>query len=127
MKHLFLSKLVLFTLLFRVYSEGDSSKKGPKVTVNVWFDIAIGDAPPERGTIGLFVKTVPKTVDSFVELSKKLAPEGYKNSKFHRIIKDFIIQGDFKSETSLEDSVPRFADENFKLKHCAFISVIGDL
>lgn len=67
MNHLFFSTLVLFTLLFRIYSEDDSSKKGPKVTVNVWFDIAIGDAPPERGTIGFFVKTV----DSFVELPKK--------------------------------------------------------
>lgn len=71
MNHLFFSTLVLFTLLLRIYSEGDSSKKGPKVTVNVWFDIAIGDASPERGTIGFFVKTVPKTVDSFVELPKK--------------------------------------------------------
>lgn len=73
----------MFTLLFRIYSEGDSSKKAPKVSVNVWFDIAIGDAPPERGTIGLFIKTVPESVDSFVELSKKYAPEGHKNSKFH--------------------------------------------
>lgn len=61
--------------------------------MQVWFDIAIGDAEPERVTIGLFGKTVPKTVDNFVELSKKSAPEGYKNSKFHRIIKDFMIQG----------------------------------
>lgn len=62
-------------------------------TVQVWFDLAIGDAAPERVTIGLFGKTVPKTVTNFVELAKKSAPEGYVNSKFHRVIKDFMIQG----------------------------------
>lgn len=35
MKHLLSSTLVFFTLLFGVYSEDDSSKKGPKVTVKV--------------------------------------------------------------------------------------------
>lgn len=70
MNHLFFSTLVLFSLLFRIYSEGDSSKKGPKVTVNVWFDIAIGDAPPERGTTTLCVDS-SEIVASFVELPKK--------------------------------------------------------
>lgn len=59
----------------------------------VWFDITIGDEPAGRIEIGLFGKTVPKTVRNFVELAKKPAGEGYKGSKFHRVIKDFMIQG----------------------------------
>ncbi|XP_046662627.1 peptidyl-prolyl cis-trans isomerase B [Homalodisca vitripennis] len=122
MKHLVLFATFL-SFLIGVYSSGgdDGSKKGPKVTVKVWFDIAIGDSPAERVEIGLFGKTVPKTATNFVELAKKTAPEGYKQSKFHRVIKDFMIQGgDFtKGDGTGGASIygEKFADENFKLKH----------
>lgn len=59
----------------------------------MWFEITIGDEPAGRVEIGLFGKTVPKTVRNFVELAKKPAGEGYKGSKFHRVIRDFMIQG----------------------------------
>lgn len=59
----------------------------------MWFDITIGGEPAGRIEMGLFGKTVPKTVQNFVELAKKPVGEGYKGSKFHRVIRDFMIQG----------------------------------
>lgn len=59
----------------------------------VWFQIKIGDIDIGKIEIGLFGKTVPKTVKNFVELAKRPPGQGYKGSKFHRVIKDFMIQG----------------------------------
>ena len=68
--------------------------------------------------IRLFDKIVPKTCENFKQLciNKK-----YVDSPFHRIIKDFMIQGgDFTNHngTGGESIYGRkFPDENFKLKH----------
>lgn len=52
-----------------------------------------------RMKIELFADIVPKTAENFRQFCtgehrKDGVPQGYKGSTFHRIIKDFMIQGD---------------------------------
>ncbi|KAI3618711.1 peptidylprolyl isomerase b [Moniliophthora roreri] len=90
--------LVITLAAFFVAQPADAAK-GPKVTSKIFFDIKQGDKDLGRITLGLFGGTVPKTAENFRALAtgkKKDGTElgfGYKGSKFHRVIKDFMIQG----------------------------------
>lgn len=95
----------------------------PPITHYVTFDIAHGEETIGQVKIGLFGSVVPKTVENFYELATKKDEDGagYEGSIFHRIIKDFMIQGgDFENAAGTGGwSIygKKFDDENFQLSH----------
>ena len=55
------------------------------VTKKVFFDVQIGDEKPGRVVIGLFGKTVPKTVDNFHSLATHEVRSDYYKRQFEQI------------------------------------------
>lgn len=94
----------------------------------VFFDVSIGGSRLGRILLELFADVVPKTAENFRSLctgesgaTAAGVPRHFKGCTFHRVIKDFMIQGgDFTNHNGTGgESIygEKFEDENFDLKH----------
>ncbi|CAK7233656.1 cytochrome P450 monooxygenase 41 [Sporothrix bragantina] len=104
------------------------SASAPAPRPRVFFDIRIGNKTAGRIVFELFADVVPKTAENFRALctgekgeTKDGKPLHFKGSIFHRVIKQFMIQGgDFTAANGTGGASiygEKFPDENFKLKH----------
>lgn len=107
-----------------VGTDGTATKVTPKNTkAQVFMDINIKNKAAGRIVMELRGDIVPKTAENFRILCTGAAGYGFKGSKFHRIIPNFMIQGgDFTKGNgtggkSVYNDGGSFDDENFKLKH----------
>ena len=107
-------------------SSSSSGSSGPNPIV--FFDVSLGGSEIGRIKFELFADRCPRTAENFRqfctgEYRRDGIPIGYKNATFHRIIKDFMIQGgDFVAGDGTGKQCiygRQFEDESFAVKHDA--------
>lgn len=96
-----------------------------EMSTYAYFKISIDGKIQPTIYFELFDNVVPKTVKNFASLCNGFEKDGrcltYKGSRFHRVIKNFMLQGgDFtRGNGTGGESIygEKFEDENFELKH----------
>ncbi|NXE91180.1 RBP2 ligase, partial [Menura novaehollandiae] len=87
----------------------------------VYFEVSADNEPLGHITMELFSNIVPRTAENFRALCTGEKGFGFKNSRFHRIVTDFMCQGgditnhDGTGGQSIYGTA--FEDENFEVKH----------
>jgi peptidyl-prolyl cis-trans isomerase B (cyclophilin B) len=106
-----------------VLSGPSQAKAEAEVTQKVFFDMTIDGKPAGRIVLGLFGNELPKTTANFAALAsgENSINASYKGSIFHRVIKDFMLQGgdfergDGRGGRSIYGR--SFKDEGFPIAH----------
>ncbi|KAK9473761.1 cyclophilin-like domain-containing protein, partial [Dipodascopsis tothii] len=93
----------------------------------VFLDVSLGNQAMGRIKIQLFADALPRTAENFRQLCTgeyrvNGLPQGYKGNTFHRVIRDFMIQGgDYIRGNGTGSAciygTSTFADEGYKYKH----------
>jgi peptidyl-prolyl isomerase H (cyclophilin H) len=96
----------------------------------VFLDVSVSGHALGRIKLELFTRDCPRTCENFrqfctgeyLDPANDQVPVGYKNATFHRVLKNFMIQGgdflrgDGTGQTSIYGTA-NFADENFLHSH----------